>query len=461
MNILNKLTFRSKMLFFTLLNVSFIWIIAFMSINYITPKILKKQFCDEANTISKTTSMTINEYILTQDYDSLSTLINNLLKNEDIIYTVVTDRDKNILYSNFYNQFPVDLFNFINTIPDDTSKSYIIKTEKGMAYHVSQPLLDGRIGNLHLGFSFKTIEKAIKKLNLYILIAGIVMLFLGSIFSITYSIYLSNPFKKLIIAANEVKKGNLEIKLKCKGNDEIATLTSGFNMMIDGIKENIHMLEKAYRRTGTEEKITAVRELVRGIAEEINSPLTGIKHLTEIIRNSDKINFEKYNEYIRNIEDGLERINRVIQKLIKYTSEFTDSIQELRLNDLINNACKIALEGKSDINYRTIFTDSRTIISGNGAYLTYAFVNLIQNLINSGFKALDISAHEMGKDITLEIVGVGSTINHKAKVNYNDATLALNISCRIIEMHGGTIQIQSYADTKKFLINLPAGVKIQ
>lgn len=454
MNILNKLTFRSKVLFFTLLNVLFIWLIVFVSINYISRKTFKKQFLDEANTISKSVSMNLNDYILTQDYDSLSIQINNLLKNDEIIYAVVTDRNKNILYSNFYNQFPQDLLNLINSIPENTPKSYLINTEKGKVYHISQPLFDGRIGNLHIGFSLKNVEKAIRKLNLYIFITGIIMLIFGAIFSMSYAIYLSSPFKKLIRAADEVKRGNLKIKLKHEGNDEIATLTGAFNMMIDGIKENIRMLERAYRKTGTEEKVVAVRTLVQGIAEEINNPLTGIKHLTEIIKNSEKLGTERLQDYIKNITDGLERINAVIQELIKYTGEITDSIQQLELSDLINNACRIASEGSKKISYKN-FIESKTIISGNGDYLTYAFVNLLKDLLNSDYRVMEISAKKMDGNVNIEIIGENPALNQKLPTEYDNSSLSLNISFRIIEMHGGSVEIQLHGGVKKFIINLP------
>lgn len=457
MRFINKLTFRSKLIFFTLLNILLVWSIAFFTINITGKKLLERQYLEEAKLISITTSMNLNEFLLTQDYISLSLLISNLLKNEQIIYAVITDINKNIIFSSFQNKFPQDLLKLIKTIPEKTTEIRLLKTESGRLYHISQPILEGKIGNLHLGFSIKNIEMALKKLNYYVSIAGIIMFLAGAVFSVVYSLYLSNPFRKLINATEEIRRGNLNIKLKVDGNDEIAKLIFAFNMMIEGIKDNIQLLEESYRKTGREEKVQMVRNLVRDIAEEINNPLTGIKHLIEISRNSESSD-EKLKMYLHNMEDGLNRINVVIQELIKFTGEISHSVQKLYIDDIINQAIKIASGENSEIKYELNLSNSRIPFACNGSHLTYAFVNLIRDICDSNFRRIRISTSESTENFNIELSGIEPVLPSKEWIS---SPLRVNISCRIIEMHGGNVTIKNESGVKKFVIMLPFKAEIQ
>jgi signal transduction histidine kinase len=459
MNFLNRLSFRSKLLLLTTINIIFIWIIAYLSINVVSERMLRKQFFDGAETISRTVSVNITEYLLTEDYNSLTLQVNNLLKNENIIYAVVTDPYGGIVFSNFYNEFPADLLELIKSLPKNKEKTVLITTEKGEAYHISQPIMDGKIGQLHIGFSLNNIKIALSKLNLYIFIAGLVMLFAGAGFSISYSLYLSRPFKKLLDAVNEIKRGNLDIRLEHSGNDEIAKLVSTFNIMVESIKNNIKMLENAWEKSVREEKISSIRELVRSIAEEINNPLTGVKHLAEIIKNSKNLDSVLLNDYVRLMNEGLERMNRVIQELIKYTGDISDSLKKLKVRDIIGNVWKIVSVEKSApeviINYTG---EDNIIIYGNGSYLTYAFVNLFKNLVSQNFNNLIVNSSRKEKNIEIEITGMsGRKEKSPLYLPPNFPDLSFNISCRIIEMHGGSVKIESSEGAQKFIINLPAG----
>jgi len=454
--ILNKLNFRSKLLLFTFLNVLCVWTIAFVTINYVSKKLLLKQFINHGESIARSVAININEYLLTDDYNSLSLQLSNLLQNDEIVYVVVNDPNGNIILSNFHNRFPVELLQLIRSLPLNRPEHILVNTENGKAYHFSQPVLDGKIGQLHIAFSLRNIDRSMAKLNTYIFIAGLLMLLTGSALSFLYATYLANPFTRIINAANEIRKGNLEIQMKYHGNDEIATLTSAFNMMVAGIKENIRMLEESYRRNLREEKTSIVRKLIQGIAEEINNPLTGIKHLTEIIKYSENLNNEKMKEYVYNIEEGLNRINMVIQELIKYTGEFTPSIQTWQLKDLISRVWGLATEGDDNYKCRFNFMSPDLLISGNGTYLTYAFVNIIKYMIKDNYTDFNLLSFKRGNSIVVELSGKKPAIgNGTDNANIDDSTLQMNISCRIIEMHGGSVEIQNLPSQKKIVINLP------
>ena len=62
------------------------------------------------------------------------------------------------------------------------------------------------------------------------------------VFSIVLSVFVSksvsNPLDKLEDAMKDVEKGNLDVQVEIVSNDEIGSVTEGFNLMVKGLKES-------------------------------------------------------------------------------------------------------------------------------------------------------------------------------------------------------------------------------
>lgn len=88
------------------------------------------------------------------------------------------------------------------------------------------------------------------KIWLKILLIGIGCFLFAVLLSYAFSTGISRPLKKLVIAMNEVKHGNLSINIIDSGRDEIVEATRNFNVMLNEIKilmENIKIKEKEKR----------------------------------------------------------------------------------------------------------------------------------------------------------------------------------------------------------------------
>ena len=70
----------------------------------------------------------------------------------------------------------------------------------------------------------------------------IIITFICVVFSIVLSIFVSTsvsvPLDKLANAMKEVEKGNLDVRVEIVSNDEIGSVTEGFNLMVKGLKES-------------------------------------------------------------------------------------------------------------------------------------------------------------------------------------------------------------------------------
>jgi adenylate cyclase len=67
----------------------------------------------------------------------------------------------------------------------------------------------------------------------FVLIAFIGVILLG----ITLAHQITSPLSKIVQASVEVSRGNLEVKVPSKGNDEVMVLAHAFNLMVSGLQE--------------------------------------------------------------------------------------------------------------------------------------------------------------------------------------------------------------------------------
>ena len=138
-----------------------------------------------------------------------------------------------------------------------------------------------------------------------ILIIGILVLVLYFVARIL------RPISALTQATSEIEKGNLDVSVKRKGNDELSVLSDSFNSMVNSIKrynERQNELTKALEfkndeltetekdlRRANEELVnteTAKEEFLSMISHELKTPLTPLKMYAEMllkIRSSGRI----------------------------------------------------------------------------------------------------------------------------------------------------------------------------
>jgi signal transduction histidine kinase len=159
----------------------------------------------------------------------------------------------------------------------------------------------------------------------------ILQILLGSLniailISILYLIlHMLRPIFSLTKATAEVQKGNLNVSVNHKGNDELAILSESFNSMIYSIKEHIEnqnaltsKLENAYEELIAADK--AKDEFVSMISHELKTPLVPMKLYGQMFtKQSLGSNFnEKQKKAIRIIERNVERLETLVSDILDF-----------------------------------------------------------------------------------------------------------------------------------------------
>ncbi|MDQ6866725.1 MAG: ATP-binding protein [Thermoproteota archaeon] len=201
--------------------------------------------------------------------------------------------------------------------------------------------------------------------NLTILEIALGILNIAILMSILYLIIrILRPIFSLTRATAEVKKGNLNVSVNRKGNDELTTLSESFNSMVYSIKDHIEnqnvltgKLENANEELIVADK--AKTEFVSMISHELKTPLVPMKLYCQMFMKKSlgsNLN-EKQKKAIQIIDRNLERLEMLV----------TDILDCYKLD--IGKITLFREDANIDTIIRTTITDLKSIIEDQQIFL--------------------------------------------------------------------------------------------
>jgi signal transduction histidine kinase len=133
-------------------------------------------------------------------------------------------------------------------------------------------------------------DAAIDSRNLILLEIFLAIVNIGVVLLILYFVKkILKPIDELTSATSEVKKGNLEVSVQHKGNDELSLLSESFNSMVQSIKNHIkkqNQLTSELKELNEQLKYKdqLKDQFINIAAHELRTPIQPILGLTEVIR---------------------------------------------------------------------------------------------------------------------------------------------------------------------------------
>lgn len=267
-----------------------------------------------------------------------------------------------------------------------------------------------------------------------------------------------------------VADGDLSQRLPVRGSDEIATLATSFNRMVeamdaarDEISTEVEVRKRAEHHARDAAK--AKSEFLASMSHEFRTPLNGILGYTQILL-MDKSLPEKTLQAIssmrRSGENLLELINDVLDLSKIEASRMTIQISHFYLHDLIDSIREV-YEGHArmkGIEFRTVLDAGLPeSVSGDEGRLRQILVNLISNAIkftDQGFVELHVSIHSSELiRFAIQDSGIGVSaaqidqitlpfhqIGHRDR-KAQGTGLGLSISSRLLQMMHSELKIES------------------
>lgn len=441
----------------------------------------EKRLLRKEQTIKESISYTLSQtdYPVTTDY------LGNIFKDKDEIYKVsnvhgmpvyIYDLQGNLLISS-NARFVTDPSTkkidstIVQNLRDSDNRRYVEITKRdGMNYRSSYSYMTDsqfkNIGILNLGyienddFMQYELEEFLQRLGLIYVLMFVFSIFLAYVLSkyITKSIRdISDRLKELNIA-----KRNQSIEIDSSGSEEINSLLSSYNAMVDKLEESAVLL-------ATSEREQAWREMAKQVAHEIKNPLTPMRLTVQSFeRRFDPQDAEaalKLKEFSNSLIEQIDVMSNIASAFSTYASMPAQKSEETN----VPMVTKLALD---------IFNESYIEYSEDSDQLMAVFdrtqlIRVITNLVKNALQAtadgrdskIHVSVVHDENYISLKVADNGTGIHpdHEQKIFEPKFTtknsgmgLGLAMVKQIVENFNGTISMETvYGEGTTFTVRLP------
>ena len=185
--------------------------------------------------------------ILTDDVLKLQHLIENIIIAEsDVAYVFILDGEGNVIVHTFEGGFPSALKAVNPAIRESSIKR--IELDSEIIDDIAYPVLEGRIGEAHVGMSEAHMNEILSRSMLFSLGLITISMLIGAVLAYGAGTYISRPILSLKKGALELGKGNLDYKVNVDSQDEIGDLAVTFNTMAEKLEILIHEKDAANQK---------------------------------------------------------------------------------------------------------------------------------------------------------------------------------------------------------------------
>ncbi|WLR53714.1 ATP-binding protein [Mesobacillus subterraneus] len=262
---------------------------------------------------------------------------------------------------------------------------------------------------------------------------------------------------RITIPYEEGRKKHFEYSVKHQ-------LVENLNLIVfRNITEKIDMEAQLHKS----DTLNMLGELAAGIAHEIRNPMTALKGFIQLLENSTG---DAYTLYFQVIKTELQRIDSIINEFLILAKPQSIKYETTDISKIMNETVALltAQAVLHDVEIKTLYDDDLPKLLCEPNQLKKVFINIIKNAIEvmpkGGLISVTVSQAPGNRiHICIQDEGEGIPTEKIKKLGEPFYTtkergtgLGLMVSFKIIEEHGGTIEIESkVGDGTLFHIYLP------
>ena len=264
---------------------------------------------------TKESAMTAQSSVISSSLSALEVLTEDSVKQvmaildvTDVTRIIITDEAGLILYDTSEDSDSSGRYALLSEVATALKgdvRFYSAYADGVFTSRSATPVVSGGtvIGAVYLyeydanqGQIIRGLQRNIMQISVIFALAGIIVI---SLLATT----LTRRIKRLSAAMDVVRSGDYSYRLEVKGRDELAELSSEFNVLT-GRLEN------------TEE---ARRRFVSDASHELRTPLAAIRLLSDSITQSENMDVSTMREFASDIGNEAERLQRITEKLMSLT----------------------------------------------------------------------------------------------------------------------------------------------
>jgi two-component system sporulation sensor kinase A len=219
--------------------------------------------------------------------------------------------------------------------------------------------------------------------------------------------------------------------------------------------KDITALKKTQELLIKSDKLSAVGQLAAGVAHEIRNPLTALKGFLQLLMKTKSVK-EQY--YIEIMQKELQRIEFIVNEFL-FVSKPQATNFDIRTVDSIVMSTIELLQPQALLDNIQIEADIEPglpLVSCDERQIKQVFINILKNALESmeegGLMRIEVAADPIKRNITIRFIDQGCGIAPERLPKLGEpfystkekgTGLGLMVCYRIIEAHGGMMEIQS------------------
>ena len=298
-------------------------------------------------------------------------------------------------------------------------------------------------------------------INIYVLLFA-----LSIVTAIFISNYVTKPLKLIQDKLSKIKLGKTNEPIEWKENDEIGSLVSEYNRMIQELSKSAELLAKSERES-------AWREMAKQVAHEIKNPLTPMKlsvqHLQRTWQDHAPDMDQKMERLTKTIIEQIDTLSTIATEFSNFAKMPKANLEKINIERVLINSISLFRDYAAvEIIFNNL-SSLEPIVFADKEQLLRVFNNLIKNAIQSipeNKKGLiEIVLRNENNQIEIRVTDNGSGISDEAvdKIfvpNFTTKTggmgLGLAMVKNIIETANGRIWFETKnTQGTTFHISLP------
>ncbi len=393
------------------------------------------------------------------------------MKQKDVVGCKIMDASGNVLFLNTKSnrnqaKWIVDTVIEAESSFDKKSGAYLMvyKPTGTIAIEVSYA---------EIAQSLRSTKRSVRLLSLAILILLLIVTTLVTRFLLT------RPIRRLIKGTQRVSRGDLDYRVPVTGNDEIGALGEAFNAMAAELSKTFNEVKV------TMEALTAAKEeaevaskaksdFLASMSHELRTPLNAIIGFAQVLQEQyfGPLN-EKQAGYVRDIAESGEHLANLINDILDLSKveagKMTLDLSSVHLKPLLENSTvmikekclkhgiSLGISVPEELSETELLADERKLkqimynLLSNAAKFTpdggAIRISAGQSMAGQGCPAIEVSVADTGIGITpddqIKIFQEFYQVKGGLTSKTPGTGLGLSLTRRFVELHGGSIRVES------------------
>ncbi|MGA7614842.1 MAG: ATP-binding protein [Thermoanaerobaculia bacterium] len=365
------------------------------------------------------------------------------------------------------------------------------------AHSPDQKVLGVLDTNLSLASADANLASSFHRLFLYSLLGALaVAIFIGLfVWGVVH-----RPVRALRRATDRLGGGQLGVQIHVSSSDELGELSLSFNQMSrqlaeaheestawartleDRVEEKSNELKSIHAQMLQAEKLASLGKMAAVVAHEINNPLSGILTYAKLIRKwidrGERIEDRRtdMSESLQLIESESRRCGEIVRNLLTFARTSPMNLQHVEVNPVVRRCMQLVAHKLelANITATLDLSDDLPTVHGDPSQIEQVLLALVINAIDAmdqeGALRIATSSRSEPHEVALVVEDNGCGIPDDVLPNLfepfvttkgdgHGVGLGLAISKRIVERHGGRIEVDSSPGRgTKFTVIFPAEV---